>query len=194
MAHQGAKVLHPRAAEIAMMHQIPLWVKSSFSNAPGTLVAPLAEVVPPTRRGVSGVTSQSSLAFHLLSFPPAAAATEAEVYRRLGEAGVTTYLMSRTATSLAFVTAAEAQPVVEAIAAELKLRAAPVEACAMVSAIAIDTWDTPGLIFQVVEALHEAGLRLIQLSDSVGSVATLVPHADAGRAVGALHQKFQLAG
>ena len=64
----------------------------------------------------------------------------------------------------------------------------------MVSAIAIDTWDTPGLIFQVVEALHEAGLRLIQLSDSVGSVATLIPLPDAGRAVAALHQKFQLAG
>jgi aspartate kinase len=195
MAHQGAKVLHPRAAEIAMLHQIPLWVKSSFSDAPGTLVAPLAEVVPPTRRGVSGVTSQSSLAYHVLSFPDSAAATtEAEVYRRLGEAGVTTYLMSHTATLLAFVTAAEARPAVEAISAALKLQAAPVEACAMVSAIAIDTWDTPGLIFQVVEALHEAGLRLIQLSDSVGSVATLVPHPDAGRAVAALHQKFQLAG
>jgi aspartokinase len=58
----------------------------------------------------------------------------------------------------------------------------------------VDTWDTPGLIFQVVETLHNAGLRLIQLKDSVGAVACLVPAGDAARAVAALHQTFQLAG
>ena len=55
MAHQGAKVLHPRAAEIAMLHQIPLWVKSSFVDSPGTRVAALAEVQPPDKRGVTGI-------------------------------------------------------------------------------------------------------------------------------------------
>lgn len=196
MAHQGAKVLHPRAAEIAMMHQIPLWVKSSFSDAPGTRVAALAEVVPPTRRGVSGVTSQSDLAYHLLSFPnpTAQAATEAELFRRLGDSETNCYLVSHTATTLAFVTGAGARPAVEQIAAAMGLPLAPVEACAMVSAIAVDTWDTPGLIFQVVEALQDAGVRLVQITDSVGSVACLVPHGDAGRAVAALHQKFQLGG
>ncbi len=38
IAHQGAKVVHPRAAEIAMDHNIPLWVKSTFSEAPGTVL------------------------------------------------------------------------------------------------------------------------------------------------------------
>jgi aspartate kinase len=177
------------------MHQIPLWVKSSFSDAPGTLVAPLAEVVPPTRRGVSGVTSQGSLVYHWFSWrEDAPAATEAEVFRRLGEAGVTCYLMSHTAASLAFVTAAEARPAVEAIAAVMGLQLAPAEACTMVSAIAVDTWDTPGLILHVVEALHNAGVRLVQLTDSVGSVACLVPGDEAARAVAALHERFQLAG
>jgi aspartate kinase len=196
MAHQGAKVLHPRAAEIAMMHQIPLWVKSSFSDAPGTLVAPLTEVASPTVRGVSGVTSLPSLAYHNLTVadPGTLPAAEAELYRRLGEAGVSPYLMSHTPTSLAFVTAVQEREAVEQIAAALGLSAAPLEECAMVSAIAIDTWDTPGLIFQVVEALHAAGLRLIQLSDSVGSVACLVPQSEAAGALQALHDRFQLGG
>jgi aspartate kinase len=196
MAHQGAKVLHPRAAEIAMMHQIPLWVKSSFSDAPGTRVAALAEVVPPTRRGVSGITSQSPLTYHIVSFPePADPATiEVALFRRLGEAEVNSYLVSHTQTTLAFVTAAEARPTVEKIAEAMGLPLAPTEACAMVSAIAVDTWDTPGLIYQVVEALHEAGIRLVQITDSVGAVACLVPYAEAGRAVAALHGRFQLSG
>jgi aspartate kinase len=102
--------------------------------------------------------------------------------------------VSHTASTLAFVTAASAQPAVEQIAAAMGLPLATVEACAMVSAIAVDTWDTPGLIFQVVEALQQAGVRLVQITDSVGSVTCLVPGADGAKAVLALHQKFQLAG
>ena len=33
-----------KSAEIAMLHQIPLWVKTSFQRARGTLIAPLAEI------------------------------------------------------------------------------------------------------------------------------------------------------
>src|SRR5207245_9893553 len=100
---------------------------------------------------------------------------------------------SESAATLPFGTAASARPGVEQIAAAMGLPLAPVEACAMVSAIAVDTWDTPGLIFQVVEALQAVGVRLVQITDSVGSVTCLVPSAEAGRAVVALHQKFQLA-
>lgn len=38
MAHQGAKVIHARAVEIAMEKEIPIVVKSTFSDAPGTLI------------------------------------------------------------------------------------------------------------------------------------------------------------
>ena len=38
MAHQGAKVIHPRAVEIAMQSQIPVRVRSTFSDDEGTLV------------------------------------------------------------------------------------------------------------------------------------------------------------
>lgn len=38
MAYQGAKVIHPRAVEIAMQAQIPVRVRSTFSEAEGTLV------------------------------------------------------------------------------------------------------------------------------------------------------------
>ena len=58
IAHLGAKVLHPRAAEIAMTYGIPLWVKSTFSDDPGT------EIVGriPGRR-VTGVTHTGKLVY-----------------------------------------------------------------------------------------------------------------------------------
>src|SRR5699024_973748 len=38
LAYQGAKVVHPRAIEIAMQAKIPLHIRSTYSDAPGTLV------------------------------------------------------------------------------------------------------------------------------------------------------------
>ena len=41
LAHQGAKVIHPRAVELAALKNI-LVIKSTFSNAPGTLITSLS--------------------------------------------------------------------------------------------------------------------------------------------------------
>lgn len=60
MAHLGAKVLHPRSAEIAMRYAIPLWVKNSFSGEEGT------EIVPEDvsyRRACTGITHSGKLTY-----------------------------------------------------------------------------------------------------------------------------------
>src|SRR5699024_6895174 len=38
LAYQGAKVVHPRAVEIAMQAKIPMRIRSTYSNRLGTLV------------------------------------------------------------------------------------------------------------------------------------------------------------
>src|SRR5699024_12110686 len=38
LAYQGAKVIHPRAVEIAMQAKIPMRVRSTYSKDKGTLV------------------------------------------------------------------------------------------------------------------------------------------------------------
>ena len=38
MAYQGAKVIHPRAVEIAMQAKIPIRIRSTYSDSLGTLV------------------------------------------------------------------------------------------------------------------------------------------------------------
>ena len=38
LARSGAQVLHPRCVELARAHGLPLEVRSTFTDAPGTLV------------------------------------------------------------------------------------------------------------------------------------------------------------
>ena len=58
LASQGAKVLQTRSVEIAMNHQVRVQVRSSFSDAPGTLVVDEAEIVE--FEVVSGITYSSA--------------------------------------------------------------------------------------------------------------------------------------
>jgi aspartate kinase len=60
LAHLGAKVLHPRAAEIAMRYSIPLWVKNSFSGDEGTEI--VSEDVSYSRN-VTGITHSGKLVY-----------------------------------------------------------------------------------------------------------------------------------
>src|SRR5262249_32751570 len=58
LAASGAK-LHPRAVDLARTYKIPLWVRSSFTWKPGTLVTDgdkMEQVV------VTGVTSETEIA------------------------------------------------------------------------------------------------------------------------------------
>ena len=38
LASQGTKVLHPRAVEIALIYNVSIIVRNTFSNDPGTLI------------------------------------------------------------------------------------------------------------------------------------------------------------
>lgn len=112
MAHQGAKVVHPRAAEIAMDHDIPLWVKSTFSDAPGTRIA--GEDAPETiRRRITGVTHAGKIVFIRLEIENAAhkPIVEREVYRMMAKAGVNIYLVSYSPNALSFAVPRERYPI-----------------------------------------------------------------------------------
>ena len=44
LAFQGAKVIHPRAVEIAMQNSTPIRIRSTMSDHPGTLVTHRSEI------------------------------------------------------------------------------------------------------------------------------------------------------
>jgi aspartate kinase len=86
IAHQGARVLHPRAAEIAMDYDIPCG-----SNAPSPTRRARAWWRTPTgKRRITGVTHTGKLAylsFHI-PYPEHKASLELEIYRLMARVGV----------------------------------------------------------------------------------------------------------
>jgi aspartate kinase len=194
MAHQGAKVVHPRAAEIAMMHQIPLWVKTSFERRTGTLVAPLAEIQPAQKRPVTGVATISKLVYFTLTglTGDKRLATEHAVYEAVGAKGINFYLNSEGPDTSSFLVDAATATGTHDILREQSVTYDFAEDCELVSVIAVEAWEEPGLLLRIAQTLRDAGIEMLQFADTVGSVSCLVRHSDAGKAVKALHAQFAL--
>jgi aspartate kinase len=103
IAHLGAKVVHPRAAEIAMHYSIPLWVKSTFSDDEGTEIVPREQF--PGRRA-TGVTHTGKLVFLRFNLGPAneehRVSLEGRIYETLAHYGINLFMLNLSPTSTGF--------------------------------------------------------------------------------------------
>ena len=109
MAYLGAKVVHPRAAEVAMLYGIPLWVKSTFTEDPGTLIVSEDEAPDEVKRRITGVAHTGKLAFIRLEIDNEEHKpfVEQEVYRLMARAGVNIMLVSFSPNALSFAVTRE---------------------------------------------------------------------------------------
>ncbi len=66
LAHLGAKVMHPRAVDLAMLKKINLVVKSAFSNSSGTLIKKQGDNME--RSSIKAVTLKKDILFARSTF------------------------------------------------------------------------------------------------------------------------------
>ena len=103
IAHLGAKVVHPRAAEIAMRFSIPLWVKNTFSEDEGTEIVPREGF--PGRR-VTGVTHSGKLVYIQASLqnisPESRVEFAAKVYETLARHAINLFMINLSPGSIGF--------------------------------------------------------------------------------------------
>jgi aspartate kinase len=103
IAHLGAKVVHPRAAEIAMQYGIPLWVKNTFSDDIGTVIVRRED--HPGRR-VTGVTHTGKLVFLQFDLSVAAAQDrfelESRIYETMARYSVNVFMLNLNPSSTGF--------------------------------------------------------------------------------------------
>ena len=114
IAHLGAKVVHPRAAEIAMNYNIPLWVKNTFSDDPGTEIVSKDKF--PGRR-VTGVTHTGKLVYMQFDLSTSDAShrgiLESSIYETMERYGVQLFMLNVNPESTGFAVPRGQYPIVE---------------------------------------------------------------------------------
>mgnify|MGYP000312540071 CR=1 FL=1 len=201
LAHEGAKVIHPRAVDIAMRNNIPLRIRGTFDDSPGTLVTHTFEAKdrwPEFRetRVITGVTYVPDMARVVVEIEDAEdeGRLELEIFRALAEAGISVDVINVSpgvkSFGIAETDADKAREVLEGRG--LPIRVSVTLQCAKVSVVGAGMRGLPGVMANVVEALHDTGVKILQTADSHVTISCLIMQDDLRKAVQALHKKFNL--
>ena len=192
MAHQGAKVIHPRAVEIVMRYGVPMVVKSTFSEAPGTLISKedqpkeMEETDSLEEKHACGVASKNNIAFFSVNLD---SSDGADLFDTLAKNGVSIGTMSLQPHSLMFAVYSAAADD-EVLKAE-NCQYTKVENCAKVTVVGSHMGGVPGIMARFINALAKSGIEILQTTDSDNLISAIVREEQVKEAVNALHAAFQ---
>jgi len=197
LAYEGAKVIHPRAVEVAMRNNINVVVRSPGDSAPGTLITGESSMMDGSystrgRRAVTGIAHSVNLVQFLIEFDDPDSLKELEIFQRIGEANVNIDLIGVFPSVKAFTVKEEHCARVEEILRLLGLTYRMETDCAKVSVVGVGMHSIPGVMAKVVRALNQQNIKILQSGDSNITISLLVKKDDLNRAVKVLHDTFNL--
>ncbi|WP_283410477.1 aspartate kinase [Anoxynatronum buryatiense] len=196
MADQGAKVIHPRAVEIARQNGVTLRIRNTMSDHPGTLICGRHQTFNTaytTQREelLTAITQKDGLT-RVVLVSQGDAATESLFFDDLAAGGISIDMINFSTDQKAFVIDNSS---VSRFHQLMDSRPFTCELFPQVSKVTIignRMTGIPGVMATVMRALTDQGIPLLQSSDSHATISCLVPSSEAHRAVQALHQAFGL--
>lgn len=195
MAHLGAKVIHPRAVEMAMQAGIPVRVRSTFNKHPGTLVThPEAMKQSGTLhdRFVTGIAHVPGISQIRVAAQEGAFDLQLRVFKAMARERISVDFINVNPSGVVYtVFDQETDRALKALA-ELGLTPLITSHCAKVSIVGGGMNGVPGIMATIVEALTDQDIQILQSADSNTTIWVLVQGEDMARAVRALHRKFNL--
>lgn len=193
MANEGAKVIHPRAVELAMKRNIPLLVKHTKGNHPGTLIRAVALYETGRKRPVIGVTYRTQIA--QVSLSPKAQVDphlDVAIFTSLADQGISVDLINVCPAVKMFTVAEQDVEMARSILSELEVELRITTGCAKISVVGMGMRGVPGVMATVARAMQAANLQILQSSDSHMTISCLVDQKDMALAVNTLHSHFHL--
>jgi aspartate kinase len=201
LASLGAKVLQTRSVEFAMKYNVPVVVRSSFNDNPGTLVT--REDKDMEKVVVSGIAYDKNQAKITIKAVPDRPGIAARLFNAIADANIVVDMIVQNvssdgkSTDISFTVpktdAKKALSITEAIAKELNAGGVDLrEDIAKVSAVGVGMRTHSGVAAKMFETLANHGINIMAISTSEIKVSCLIEAKYTELAVRALHDVFGL--
>ena len=201
MARLGAGVMQPRSVEMGKFYNIPIHVRSTFTNKPGTIIREeyTMEEKDFIIRGVAHDEKVAKIA--VLGIPNTPGIAH-EIFSALADANIDVDMIvqsirniEKNVTDMVFTVAADdlaqAKKVVDKVAANLSATSVLVEEdVAKVSIVGAGMLGNPGIAARMFGALSRAEINIDIISTSEISISCLVKSNVLEKAVNAIHDEF----
>ncbi|MFB7639200.1 aspartate kinase [Peribacillus butanolivorans] len=195
MAYQGAKVIHPRAVEIAMQAKVPIRIRSTYSDGLGTLVTGVnkgSQGSDIRERLVTGIAHVSKITQIKVRAKKDQYNLQAEVFKAMANASISVDFINIYPNGVVYTVSEEMTELALSILAELGHEPVIERNCAKVSVVGAGINGVPGVAAKIVTALSEKEIAILQSADSHTTIWVLVKEEDLVEAVNSLHYSFHL--
>ncbi|WP_332630627.1 aspartate kinase [Halalkalibacter flavus] len=194
MAYQGAKVIHPRAVEVAMQARIPIRIRSTYSNGIGTLVT--AKIAKPTTevkdRVITGIANLANVAQIKVSAKQGEYDLQEKVFKAMATAEISVDFININLRGVCYTVMENVADKAIEVLHQMGYEPEVTRNCAKVSAVGAGMTGVPGVTAKIVSALSKQNIQILQSADSHTTIWVLVKEKDMVKAVNALHHMFQL--
>lgn len=200
MAMTGAKVLQPRSVEMAKKYDVPVYVKSTFSDEGGTLVT--KEDKDMEREVLSGITYDRDQAKITVVHVPDKPGVASKLFTPLSEHNIMVDMIIQNAslegfTDLTFTVSkkdlVEAQKIIEETAQAIGAKKVEVDdQVSKVSIIGVGMASHAGVAAKMFSALAAEGINIMMISTSEIKISCVIQRKYTELAVMVLHDAFGL--
>jgi aspartate kinase len=206
MAASGAGVLQLRSVEYARNHGVRIHCRSSFEDAPGTVVVSEGESMDHLERPlITAVTHSTSEAMVTLVGVHHRPGVAADIFEALAEGGVDVDMIDQNLPSsegglaeISFTVPREdlrtARTALAPLTGEAFAELIAREDIGKVSIVGAGMRSHPGVAARVFRVLAEEGLNIEMISTSPIKISCVIPRDRVESVVRALHTAFELSG
>jgi aspartate kinase len=190
-ADQGAKVIHPRAVEMAMNANINLLIKNTMSESSGTLISNHRSKEQETL--ITGITHmdkriQIKVCFNDNYDNP----SYGNLLDNLAENLISIDLINVFPHEQIFTVDSKDKSRIENIMNELSIVYTSVENCSKIAIIGSRMRGIPGVMARILRTMYSNGIEVFQTADSHITIWCLVKSEFAQKAINVLHKEFKL--
>jgi aspartate kinase len=196
----GAKVMMLRSIELANRFDVPLWVRSSFTDNPGTLIGKDDKNMEQAiLSGVTYALDDLKVTIHDL---PDKVGVAAKVFAALAKANINVDVIIQNvsahgAADISFTVSESDLPKVESVLkglmGEIGFSSFDVDSdVAKVTLVGAGMRTYPGIAAKMFQVLAEENINIEMISTSSIKISCVIRQANAQKAVKAIHKAFKL--
>ncbi len=190
-ADQGAKVIHPRAVEVAMKGNIPLVIKNTLSECKGTVIS--NSIITNSSNIITGITSMGSRVQITVEL---CENEDNENYSilldELANNMISIDLINVFPKQKIFTIDENDMENFKITMENLGLKYSFVENCTKIAVIGSRMKGIPGVMAKILKALSKHNIEVLQTADSHTTIWCLMENKYTEKAINALHSEFKL--
>ena len=196
LAHHGAKVIHPRAVEIAMQAEIPIRIRSTYlEEEGGTLITSSRgqeKGIDISDRLVTGIAHIEDIAQILIKIDEDDLESQARIFTMMENAGISVDFINISSTYVVFTLPMEVSDEAVKMLLDEGFNVEVTKNCAKVSAVGAEMTGIPGVLATLTSVLIANDVQILQAADSHTTIWVLIHDRHIKQAVNALHEAFEL--